>query len=66
MVERAVRVDFRWGDKLVVFEGVPAGVCEECGEEYLRPDVYDRMAGVAETGTPAKAQITVPVYEYAG
>ena len=66
MVERAIRVDFRWGDKLLVFEGVPASVCDECGEQSLRPDVYDRMARIAEAGAPASAWITVPVHEHPG
>jgi YgiT-type zinc finger domain-containing protein len=65
MVEQAVRIHFRWGDDMLVFEHVPAGVCGQCGERSLRPEVYDRMATVAESGGTPKAEITVPVYEYA-
>jgi len=34
--EKRVRVDFRWGDELVVIEDVPAEVCQQCGEKYFR------------------------------
>jgi YgiT-type zinc finger domain-containing protein len=33
--EKLVRVDCRIGDRLVIVEDVPAGVCEQCGEQYF-------------------------------
>jgi len=32
--DRAVTVDFRWRDKMIVMEEVPAKVCNESGEKY--------------------------------
>lgn len=40
IVEQKVRVDFRWGDDLVVIEDVPAEVCQQCSEKYFSPEVY--------------------------
>lgn len=31
VVEENVDTEFWWGDELLIFEGVPAGVCQECG-----------------------------------
>ena len=33
--KQRVTVDYRWGDKLVVIENVPAEVCTQCGERYF-------------------------------
>ena len=38
--EEIISTEFWWGDKLVAFENVPAGVCEKCGEEYFSAKVY--------------------------
>ena len=35
VVEKKVKVDFRWGDELVVIEDVPAEVCQQCGKNIL-------------------------------
>jgi YgiT-type zinc finger domain-containing protein len=61
--ERHVRMEMRVGDSFVIFENVPAGVCDHCGEEYIRADVQEKM--VALTKTPAKKTIEVPVYPFA-
>ena len=60
--ERHVRIEMRVGDTLVVFENVPAGVCDHCGEEYIRADVQEKM--VALSKTPVKKTIEVPVYQF--
>jgi YgiT-type zinc finger domain-containing protein len=60
--EQHVRMEMWYGDKLIVFEHVPTGVCDICGEEYLRPDVQDRMIALANT--PSKSTISVPVYPF--
>lgn len=38
-----VDVDFRWGRRLKVIRGVPAGVCRQCGERYFDAAVYKEM-----------------------
>ena len=60
--ERHVRIEMWVGDSLVVFENVPAGVCDHCGEEYIRADVQEKMVGL--TKTPSKKTLQVPVYQF--
>ncbi|MBI2359471.1 MAG: YgiT-type zinc finger protein [Deltaproteobacteria bacterium] len=47
MVEKKVKVDFRWGRKLKVIENVLAGVCQQCGEKYFHSTVYRTMEKLA-------------------
>ncbi len=58
--ERHVRMELWIGDSLVVFEDVPAGVCSQCGEEYISADIQDKMFALSKT--PAKKKMEVPVY----
>ncbi len=45
--DRKVTVDFRWGDKLIVIEEVPAKVWNECGEKYYSAEVSREMDKIA-------------------
>ena len=38
-----VKIDIWSKEKLYVFEGVPAGVCQQCGEQYFTPAVSKKM-----------------------
>lgn len=50
VIEQRVTVDYRWGDAfLVVIRHVPAGVCQVCGEQYLKAEVVKEMEKVAPT-----------------
>ena len=61
-----VSVDFWWGEKLIIFEEVPAEVCQQCGEKFLDATVYKEMEKVAQTqGKPSKS-ITVDVVNFRG
>ena len=62
VTEQHIRMEIWYGDSLLMFEHVPAGVCDNCGEEYLRPDVQDRMIALAKG--PPKKVVEVPVYAY--
>ena len=62
--ERKVTVDYRWGDDLItVIEGVPAGVCEVCGEQYFKAAVVKAMEKTAQSKQKPKAVLHVPVRE---
>ena len=57
-------VDFWWGGKLIIFEEVPAEVCQQCGEKFLDATVYKEMEKVAQReGRPSKS-ITVDVVNF--
>lgn len=58
--DKKVTVDFRWGNKLVVIEEVPAKVCNECGEKYYSAEVSREMERIAIEGKKEKI-IEVPL-----
>lgn len=44
MKERLIKQDFWIKEKLLVVEGVPAGVCPRCGEKVVRAEVGRQIA----------------------
>lgn len=58
--EKRVTVDFRWGDKLVIIENVPAKVCNECGERYYSAKVVREMEQIAKEERKER-ELRVPV-----
>lgn len=58
--EKRVTVDFRWGDKLVIIENVPAKVCNECGERYYSAKVVREMERIAKEEHKER-ELRVPV-----
>ncbi len=42
---------------------VPVGVCDQCGEQYLRAGVAQRLDEILES--PPDSSETVPVWEFA-
>ena len=60
--EQLVSLEIWLGDRLVVFRDVPAGVCNNCGEEYFGADIQDKMFEMAKR--PAKSVMEVPVYRF--
>ena len=43
MLEREIDLDFRWGGKLFIIEGVPTGVCQQCGEKFFTATVSEDL-----------------------
>ncbi len=62
--EQLVAREIRWKGQLLVFEDVPMGVCTQCGEKVLKPDVAKRLDQVLQQGQKPAKTIQVPVYEY--
>ena len=59
-----VTVDYRWGDTLVVIKGVPAGICQQCGEKYIDSGVYKGMERLAKDKSHLMSRISVDVLEF--
>jgi YgiT-type zinc finger domain-containing protein len=59
--EKVVTVDYRWAGELIIIKGVPAGVCNQCGEQYLRGEIAEHMEQLAKRKTPIAEEIKVPV-----
>jgi YgiT-type zinc finger domain-containing protein len=64
--EKEVTVDYRWGNTLVVIKGVPAGVCQQCGEKYSDSGVYKGMEKLAKNKSHLLGTMSVDVLEFEG
>ena len=63
VVERIVELEYRWKGRLYLIEGVPAGVCQQCGEKYFTAHVSEAIDRSIEA-KEIKRTISVPVMEY--
>jgi YgiT-type zinc finger domain-containing protein len=64
VVQEKIDVDFRRGRKLKVIEKVPAGVCQQCGEQYFEAAVYKAMEKLATSRAKPVAHLTVDVMQF--
>jgi len=67
MKARSVKQDFWIKGKLVVIDGVPVGVCQQCGEKVVKADVGRRIAALIEDSKRLRKARTmsVPVIKFA-
>jgi len=64
--EQRIQHIHRWGDQIIVFESVPAEVCQQCGEVYFSPEVLEMMDRAMLEDLEPKACISVPVFSLGG
>lgn len=62
--ERRLPREIRWQGKLLVFEDVPMGVCTQCGEKFLRPEVAKKIDAMLQSMKRPSRTLQVPVYQY--
>lgn len=62
VVEKVIELDFRWQGKPYILEGVPAGVCQQCGEKYFTAKVSQAIDRAIKSGK-VKRLAQVPVME---
>jgi YgiT-type zinc finger domain-containing protein len=65
LVKKHITHIHTWGEKIVLFEDVPAEVCTQCGETYFSPEVLERMDNVVTSGTKPRTTIAIPVFSMA-
>ena len=66
VVEKKVMIDYRWGEELIaLIENVPTGVCQICGEQYLKAEIVKKMERLARSSENPKKLIQVPLRELA-
>lgn len=67
MEERQIKQDFWIRGKLIIIEGVPSGVCPQCGEKVVRADVGRQIAALIENSNrlPRVRIVSVPVIQFA-
>ncbi|MBP7869625.1 MAG: DUF4258 domain-containing protein [Candidatus Hydrogenedentes bacterium] len=61
VIERVQRVDYRLHGQLYILEGVPAGVCQQCGELFFTAEVARRMESVVAEATGPVETLPIPV-----
>ncbi len=54
-------MDFRYKEQLYIFQDVPAGVCQQCGEKYLIGKVSKEIERRIQAKNQWKKTISVPV-----
>lgn len=66
MQERHVKQEVWVKGKLIVIEGVPAGVCPQCGEKIVGADVGHSILGLIENSRRLRKArtISVPVIKF--
>lgn len=62
--ERLIPRECRWKDELFILENVPVGVCTQCGEKVLKPEVAKAIDRVFQKERKPTKTIQVPVYQY--
>ena len=66
VVEKRITVDYRWGDELIaLIKNVPTGVCQVCGEQYLKAEIVKEVERLAHSKETPKKLIQVPLRELA-
>lgn len=54
-----VTVTLQRGDATVIFKGVPADVCENCGEYFLSEEVTEKLLQRAEEAVKKGADVEI-------
>ena len=62
--EKLMPRELRWKGRLFIFENVPIGVCTQCGEKIVKPDVAKVIDRVLQDQRKPTKIIQVPVYQY--
>lgn len=59
--EERVELDYRYKEKLYIFQNVPSGVCQQCGEKYLTAEVAKKIEFKIQTKGKWEKTLAVPV-----
>ena len=62
--EQLLARELRWQGQLFIFENVPIGVCTQCGEKVIMPEVAKAIDRVLQEKRKPTKTIQVPVYHY--
>lgn len=64
VIEKVIEWDYRRQGKHLIFQDVPAGVCQQCGEAFFRPEIGKQMDSVFHKGESTTQWIRVPVIKF--
>jgi YgiT-type zinc finger domain-containing protein len=63
MTHALVRHVQTWHDRVVVFDNVPAEVCNQCGETLFTGPVVDKLNSLLWSMAPATRTLQASVYD---
>jgi YgiT-type zinc finger domain-containing protein len=63
VVEKVIELEYRWKGRLYIIEGVPVGVCQQCGEKYFTAQVSETIDRIVEA-KEIKKTVRIPVKEF--
>lgn len=63
--EEYVELDYRHIGKLFIFQNVPVGVCQQCGEKYLTAETAKRIEHRILSDKAWDRTVSVPVESFA-
>jgi YgiT-type zinc finger domain-containing protein len=63
IVERVIELEYRWKGRLYIIEGVPVGICQQCGEKYFTAQVSEAIDRIVEA-KGIKRTVNIPVKEF--
>jgi YgiT-type zinc finger domain-containing protein len=52
-------VTLQRGETTVIIKGVPADICEDCGEYYLADEIAERVLALAEQAVEHGAEVEI-------
>ncbi len=62
--EEKVELDYRHKEKLFIFQNVPVGVCQQCGEKYLTAETAKKIERRILSNKTWDRTISVPVEDF--
>ena len=65
VLPQRVRHVHPWDGTVVIFDDVPAEVCQQCGEVYFSPDTVELFDTIVREGGEPASVISVPVFSLA-
>lgn len=63
--ERLIRYLSEFEGRVIIIENVPAEVCTQCGEKFIRPEVAEKIQRLVWEQPSPKRSAEVPVYDLA-
>ena len=63
--EKFITREIKWKGQLFIVENVPVGVCTQCREKVIKPNVAKTIDSIIQQQLKPIKNIKVPVYSFA-
>lgn len=64
VAEQSLPRELQWQAQWYILENVPVGVCQQCGERFVTPEVAKTIDRILQAGKAPLRTLAVPVYAY--